>query len=228
VCSLNIVAIIAAGVLVLAVHFVAGRLVSLGMTAVCSAAMAFFLMPPVHSFRISQTSDRIALGLYSALGLVVAKSAPSRKKRAIIREGPRQNNNLVKLSEVDTQVVMTELMSSDVGARLRVAGVAVDVADVRLPCLYQDALRILTDVVTAALRDTGIRHISIYGGKRPGAQFLIVTAHRVWPSPLYKVITIGQREEDCVPAVFSGWPAHSKANWFDNGYDRIYQVSIAV
>jgi hypothetical protein len=113
---------------VLAVRFVAGRLVCLGTTAVSSAAMAFFLMPPVHSFRVSDTSDRFALCFYDAVGLVVAKSAPSRKKCACSREEPTPNSYPVRSPQTDIQAVMTELMSSDVGARLNVAGVAVDVA----------------------------------------------------------------------------------------------------
>ena len=65
---------------------VAGRLVGLGVTAVCSAAIAFFLMPPVYSLRVSQTSDLVALILYGTVGLVLTKSAPSRTRRAVIRE----------------------------------------------------------------------------------------------------------------------------------------------
>ena len=118
---------------------------------------------------------------------------------------------------------MSELMSSDLGVQLRAADIAIDVASVGLPCPHGDALRILTDVVTAALRDSEIRRISVYGGRRPGIQRLVVAAHRSWPPPLYKSITIGRRDEDCEPVVFSGWPSHSRATWFDNGYDRIYQ-----
>jgi Domain of unknown function (DUF4118) len=224
----NVIAILVASILALAGQVVAGRLVGLSITAVCSAAMAYFLMPPVFSLRISQTSDLFALAFYGSVGLVIAKSGPSRQKRIALREEPIRNIPPLKQPEADVRAVMTELMSSDLGVRLRAEDIAIEAASFGLPGPCGDALRMLTDVITRALQGSGIRRISVYGGKRPGVQHLVVAAHRVWPPPLYKVITIGKRDEDCEAAVFLGWPSHSHASWFDNGYDRIYQVSVEV
>jgi K+-sensing histidine kinase KdpD len=52
----------------------------MALPAMCSATMAFFLMPPLFSLRVSQTHDIVAIVLYVTAGLVLAKTASSYKK----------------------------------------------------------------------------------------------------------------------------------------------------
>ena len=40
------------------------------------------------------------------------------------------------------------------------------------------------------------------------------------------VIVAGKRDEDCEALEFAGWPPHSRASWFDNGFERVYQISL--
>ena len=204
---------------------VAGRLVALGMTVLCGASMVYFLMPPVFTFRISRPADLVTLAFYGTLGLVFATSSTSKRKSAGVLEEPVWNTPPLKQHEADIALAVRELMASDLGVRLRAADIAVEVGAVGLPCAQGAAFRILSDIVMAALRDPEVRRISIHGGRRPGVYRLYLSAHRVWPAPLGRVIIIGKRDEDCEPVLFPGWPPYIRASCFDNGYDRIYQIS---
>jgi hypothetical protein len=62
-------------VLAFAAYMVGGRLAGLILKASCSAAMAFFVIPAVFSFRTSRASDAIARA-FGAAGLALAKKAP--------------------------------------------------------------------------------------------------------------------------------------------------------
>jgi hypothetical protein len=208
-------------------YVIAGRVVGLGITALCSATMAFFLMPPLYSLRVSRSHDIVALSFYGTVGLVLAKTAPSKKKKfaaagvdPVCIVAPRQG------LETNLSLTVADLMSSDLGDRLRAVDFAVVGKGFTLPCSREETRRILSDVLTAALQTPEVKRVSIYGGARPAVSRLIVAAHCVWPPPLRRVITIGRRDEDCEPATFPGWPLHSGATWFDNGFDRIFQISV--
>lgn len=212
-------------VLALAGHVIAGRLAGFSVTALCSATMAFFLMPPVFSFRVSKTQDIVVLAFYGATGLVLAKTAP-KKKRTPLRVDPVCDHPQCERLETDLSPAVADLMASDLGVSLRAVNLAIFADALTLPCTKGETFRIMSDVITAAVHTPEVRCISIYGGHQPGVRRLVVTAHYVWPPPLLKVIPIGKRDDDCKPVNFPGWPLHSRASWFDNGYERIFQVSV--
>jgi hypothetical protein len=215
-----------ATILAFAGHLIAGRLVGLSITAFCSATMAFFLMPPLYSLRVSQTHDIIALAFYGTAGLVLAKTAPPERKRAVVRVAPICDRGPRERVETDLSRAVADLMSSELGGRLSAVDFAITGESFALPCTHDETLRILTDVLTAALQTPKVQRVSIYGGQRPSARLLTVAAHCVWPPPQGKVIIIGKRAEDCELATFPDWPSYSSASWFDNGCDRVYQISV--
>lgn len=204
----------------------AGRLAGLSITALCSATMAFFLMPPLFSLRVSQTHDIVALAFYGGAGLVLAKAAPSRKKRALIRVDTVCEQAPCRTLETDLSRAVADVLSSALGSPLRALDFAVFGEALTLPCTHDETLRMLSDVLTAALETPEVQRISVYLTHRPSVRRLIVTAHYVWPPPQCKVIRIGARDDECKPTTFPGWPLESRASWFDNGYDRIYQISV--
>ncbi len=208
-------------------HVAAGRLVGLSITVLCGVSMAFFLMPPTFSLRVSQTHDIVALAFYGTAGLVFAKSTP-KNKRAAARIDPIRDLGGRKGEGSDLATAAADLISSDLGASLGAIDLYATAGDFILPCTHDATLRILADILTAALQTPEVRRVSIFGAQQPSIYRLIVVAHGVWPPPLFEVITIGKRDEDCESLRFPGWPTNSRASWFHNGHDHIYQVSLNV
>jgi hypothetical protein len=210
--------------LVFAVSIRAGRMAGLALTAVCGGAMAFFLMPPFFSFRVAQTSDLVTLAFYGTAGLVLAQLARPGKREAFVESyvdvpSPARRPPAVNLADV-----VADLSASEIGSGLRESALALALEGCSLPCTANETLRILTDTIDAALAVPGVQRISIYRGQQPSGSRLKVVAHRIWPTPQNEVIVIGRRDSSCVPVEFTGWPANARANWFENGYARIYQI----
>jgi hypothetical protein len=202
----------------------AGKFAGFGLTVVSLAAVAW-IMPPKFSFRVSQTRDIIVLSFFGATALVLTQTAPSRQNAHILAN-PASAPPLPRPLEVDLENALADFTASDTGARLREAAAAIAVKGCALPCTAGETFRILSDTVNAALALPGVVRISIYAAQQPSAKRIQVVAHRVWPTPENAVVMIGQRDSVCVPIEFAGWPARAHANWFDNGYARIYQISV--
>lgn len=204
-----------------------GGLAGVGTTAVCAATIAFFLMPPVLSFRVSETRDLIALAVFGTAGLVLAQSPRSRRRLRLAGVEPsKEASTIPPHPESDLHDVVEQLMASDLGMRLRKLGFAVPDGGLTLPCNQAEASRILFDVSALASETPGIQHLSIYAAQFPGVRRITVAAHLVWPPPLGMVLTIGKRDEDCSQIEFPGWPGNWKAWYFENCCHRVFQVSV--
>jgi len=221
---LTTITAIAIGIIMAVVaRLIAGRLAGLGATAICGATIAY-LLPPAFSFRVSEPRDIAALAIYGAIGLVLASPPPAGWKRAPARREPAWERIPAGTSETPVDSVIAELMGSDLGERMRAAGIAIDAGGF-LPWAAVEAADLLSDVLESALHDAAVRQISIYGGRRPGDRRVFVAAYHRWPPPAHTAITIGKRHEDCEALAFPGWPSHSRASWFENGCGRVYQIS---
>lgn len=208
-----------AAVLAVAGHIAAGRLTGLSITIFCSAAMAFFLMPPRFSLRVSESRDVLVLSLYGCVGLVTAKATRSRPKQKAVSADCIREFCPTRPSPVETDLsrILGELMSSELEAVLEPIIIAGSGEGFTVPCSSEETHRLLADALAFALQTRGIQRISINGGQRPGIRRVIVAAHLVWPTPQGRVITMGKRDEDCELVVFPGWPSHWRACWFENG-----------
>jgi hypothetical protein len=206
----------------LAVCNKAGRLAGLVVMGLFACVAAFFLMPPFLSFRISETADVLAISFYSVFGMAFARKA--KRADAIPRAPPQYQSAAV---ETELCAIVPILLRSEVGTALQSIEFDFQGANLAIPCSAEDSLKILTEVIGAALAVPGVRRVAIRNSQRPGARQLIVAANRVWPPPTGQVVTIGRRERDCEPVCFPGMPPNVEIRWFDNGYDRIYQISIA-
>lgn len=210
-------------VVALCAYWFAGRRAGFSVVALWSAATAYFVMPPVYSFRVSDPSDLAALGLYGAIGLVAARITPTKR--------PPSNKLSVPGSEaldglVDLKAIWADLCSSSgLGVCLKHRQVEVETSGLgKFRCSHPDAVRVLSDVLTAMLMDSQLRRVSFHTGRRPGVARLLVDAHRIWPPPLQRAITIGRCDEDCLPLDFR-WGSHLNATRLDNGYSQTYQIS---
>ena len=204
----------------------AGRLAACSVTALWSAATAYFVMAPIYSFRVSSPRDVVALALYGTVGLVLARRAPVRRtpiERVVPTVAPPPP------VIVDLQRVIGEVaLSSELGERLTKRGIEVASSSClqRFPCSYADAVRMVSHVLALVLIEPQLRRVSFHAGRRPEERLLFVDAHRVWPPPPLRSITLGKRDEGCSRADFPSWPAHLTATWFDNGDARIYQIAL--
>jgi hypothetical protein len=192
------------------------------MAALCSAVMAYFLMTPVFSFRVSQPVDLAALVLYNSLGVVLALTQ-SKKKQIDLRSQYMKMCAEPRV-EVDVQTALADILSTHVGAFLRQSGISVETGTYALPCTRAEALRVLPDVFQDALNAIGTRHISLYVSYQPDVWHLFIAAERCWPLPLNEVIAIGKADQHCERSSYVGWPDGLNASWFDNGHGRIYQI----
>lgn len=197
------------------------------MTALWSAATAYFIMAPTYSLRVSNSRDLTALALYGAVGLVIARTTP-RAKQEVRNEPEIRKTVPPPAGLVDLMIVLADLTSpsSELGERLRQRQIEIEASLLRsFRCSYVDAVRILSHIFAAVLAEPQLRRISFHAGRRPGVELLFVCAHWVWPPPLQETITIGQCDSDSSRAEFPGWPSYLTATWFDNRYGRTYQVS---
>lgn len=220
---IQFIALVAATILSLGGHVLAGRMVGLSITAFCSAMVAYFLMTPVYSLRVSQPYDVAALALYGSVGLALARTMPSKRPGAL-------STGIVQIPapsrvEADLEAALADVKSCELGVLLR-AGKIKLAARTPLFCTHAEAVRILSVVFDAAFQDAQIQQIYIYAAPQPEGQRLFIAAHHRWPVPAGQVIVIGRRDADCQPAQFPEPLPGVFASWFDNGYARIYQVSI--
>jgi len=202
------------------------RTAGFGITVLCAVATAYFLMPPAQSIRVSEIEDLLALSAYCMVCGVVLPFRRSRR-RASPWEG-RPTAASISGVRADLGAAFDALSScSELSERVRVTHIDVD-RKLTIRCLPRDAFHILSDISRVALDDAEVRELSLDVCQFPGRDLLFVTAHRVWPLPLLKPITIGKREEDCEPIHFPAWPESWRATRFNNGYADIFQVSISV
>jgi hypothetical protein len=199
-----------------------GRLAGFFVTTAWGAAGAYFFMEPVYSFRVSNAQDIAALVLYGTVGLVFVRTSDSlspERRSPLRRELPAEA--LVDLKSV--------WMEPALGFEERLSQRHIEAETSFLQdfqCSHVDAVQILSGAVTLAVSDPEISRISLYSGRKGGAQILYVDAQRNWPPPLEQRVAVGKSETDCPGAEFSGWPSHITGTWFDNECGRTYQISL--
>src|SRR5262249_29117244 len=115
---------------------------------------------------------------------------------------------------------------SELGERLRLIDFSYPAENFPLPCTGEDTSRVLSDILIAALETPHVHRVSMSVGQRPGCRQLTVAAHYASPVAPPTVVTIGKPDSECDPAAFPSWPAHSSATRFDNGFDRVFQISV--
>ena len=220
---MSIAFVIVALILSLAAYRKLGRLAGFLVTAFCAGSIAYFLMAPVHSFRISGMLDLLALTLYGISGMVFARTVPAAKSDPEPIPVPSWSRSF----ETEVSTAVASLLASGRHPGLQSVQFDYAAASLTLPCSLQETIHIVSEIVGAALTTPDVRRIAIRTAQLPRARQVIISANRVWPPPLDQVVTIGRRDADCEPVRFPGFPSNIRVSWFDNGYDRIYRVSIA-
>ena len=214
--------VVAGWLLTLLSTVAAGRLAGLCVTAACGAAMAYFAMPPVFSFQVTEPADVATLGAYGVVGFVILRKGPARHSRfsgELSTQAPRT------MPRTALSLALEDVLGSHVGARLRARRVELTAAVLPVvPGSQAEAARVLAEVLTAALDLPDLRGIAISAGRQPGVERIWVSAQTRRP-PLNSAVTTGRTDAECDPFYGDNWPSFCRATWFDNGCDRIYQVS---
>lgn len=198
-----------------------GRLVGFSAAAALGATMAYFTMPPSFSFAIENPVDQGALVVYSMASLfLVRRRGPRGLKAASL---PRLGSGYVGAAGT--------LVADAVGEALLRGGhapVSLSVGrDVGVSRSAAEALELFSVVVEAAYAAVTPQAMSVYAGLTPGHERIWV-AVRYAPTPEGPgVVTIGRHVDGCAALTGAGL-ADCTVSWFDNGYERIYQICVPV
>ncbi|HZL57257.1 MAG TPA: hypothetical protein VFC21_09260 [Bryobacteraceae bacterium] len=187
-----------------------GRLIGMLAAATCGASVAF-VMPPAFSFQVDGWFDQVVLGVYGAFSLLVVARSPVRRrfKEWIGFSGTRAEPQRTELAHLAHQILFSE--------GLNAANLPLAIFDFTIEGSSREAERLLREVLDNALSQPGTQKISIFGGRRPGVDIIWVAAqYRDLPEGPYSLSSARKNE-----TLLSGTPA-----WFDNGYERIYRISL--
>jgi hypothetical protein len=168
-----------------------GRAAGLALAAFFGASVAFFVMPPMFSFRIHQPYDLATLIGYGLSSLIALHLFRRPAHQHVSFDSPtlhEERSELYfdrKISEVIANVAELAKASATVAGRT-----------------------------------------SIHSAYQPGLRKVWIVAQRRTDAPLPHSLIIGLRDEDCQRIVRPDWPANCSVTWFDNGAERVYQISI--
>ncbi len=202
----------------------AGRLAGLLVTALWSAGTAYLFMAPAYSFQVSETSDIVALALYGAFGLVLARTT---QKTSVMPATAAESPGSSNAAQGDLGDVFAALMSSSqMEADWSRSGISVHAAHLdNFRCPHADGVRVLSDVLSAIGKEPGIRHVSLHAARRPTESLLFIDVFRTGvPSP--KTITVRGSAEQHSRVGFQAWPQDWKACRFEYPWGVIYRVSL--
>ena len=208
-----------------AVTVLAGRMAGLAATALSGALIAYFVMPPVFSFRIERQKDLAILNVYCVAGLVVTRTvrraSRGRNLAGRMARGPRAS----AVSELAIREAITWAIGSD--PRFR----TVDFRPVpfdppREICHAQRAIaRVVAEVLQIAFERSGeARRVSIYSARESGAERVWIIAQYAADPALPYSLNTGR--DDAQPLFQVTWPAQFAVTHFDNGVEHVYQIAI--
>ena len=177
-----------------------GRFVGMIAAASCGVFLAW-VMPPSFSFQVRSLPDRFALAAYGAVSLVVVTRVREKHPEAC----PAQ---ALPTTFERSRTDLAEVIPS-------VEGVEVFVAQLAIASDPEHAKRELEAVFRLALAHSDVETISVYGGRWPGVD-------RIWVAARYRRLP----EEPCVLMSAQDTGRRAPIASFDNGYERIYQISL--
>jgi hypothetical protein len=106
--------------------------------------------------------------------------------------------------------IQTGTPLSTIVHRVLPAGVEVSIGEMNIEASIEKAETALREVFQTALAQPGIERLTIYGGRWPGVD-------RIWVAAQYR----DQPPDSCILI-----GARRALTWFDNGFERVYQISL--
>lgn len=166
------------------------------LAAATCGASVAYVMPPAFSFEVDSILDQVLLAAYGAVSLLVLYRVPPRFKLDFTA-GPIPIQSGTPLSTLVHRVLP--------------AGIEVSVGEINIEAPVEAAESALREVFrTALLAQPGIERLIVYGGRWPGVD-------RIWVAAQYR-----ERPPDSCIRI----GARRTLTWFDNGFERVYQISL--
>ena len=219
---------LALGSLLAAVSSSLGRpAIVLSVTTGYTGILAFFFMPPIFSFLVSRPIDLITLIASGLIGLVIAHTARKPGSALVVNAWRAPLPRGAQRVGASIEGALAPVLGSNTGVLLRAAGIelyATPGATIAAP--LSDLSQMFTDVFRIAVQSLEVRRILVFTGRRPGLAHVCVVVQSKRDFPRRRVINIGKSAAECEPLLMPNWPPHIQGTWFDNGFARIYQISI--
>lgn len=203
---------------------VAGRIPAMIMTAFAAMSSAI-LMPPFASWEIDSTTDLLAVVFQTVVGLTVAYKWPRkgsyRYQQPVIPFFSRPRNPGYSLHKIVQTVMKRDKELAATINHIQVCG------DLQGPvAISGDELeRIVSDVMKMVFSERETRHAKIYTARRPTVDEISLVTEYSDAVSLPRVRILSRSDHHC-PIRTEGWPANCSVSFFDNGFEKTYQISI--
>jgi hypothetical protein len=203
----------------------AGRVAGISLTVLASGLLALIL-PPMFSLRLETGAGIAALLVNGAAGLFVALTLRSRSRPSV---PPARSEEWSVRAPRAVRPVLADaiwrVIERDAELAARAAEIQVHVdREVELAIAECDLGRMLRDILKLAFGHAAVHRADIYYTHRPEEDGIRVVAMYGSPSELPCQRITGRTCSSCEPLAHHEWPAGSSATWFDNGFERIYQI----
>ena len=195
-----------------------GRRIATVAAATCGVSVAV-AMPPAFSFAVDRLADQATLAAYGLLSLLVLLGIPKKRGAATDKVAPSLAGREGPPALPEAQ--LSEIVRNIAARReLAARNIDISVGDLLLSSCPERAEQILDEVFAAALSEPGIEAVAVYGGRWPGQDRVWVAARYRELPPEAFVLANGRRDGDS-PGMGTG-----PVTWFDNGFERVYQIPL--
>lgn len=177
-----------------------GRVAGMLAVATCGVSVAWIL-PPAFSLQVGSFFDRFILLAYGAVSLLLVTRSSGRRARIEAETGVQNHR---ERNRTNLSLLVPALES-----------VELSVAEMAVTACPETARRALRQVFDAATAQGHVEKISVYGGRWPGVD-------RIWVAARYRSLP----EEPCVLMSGRSVQQGPMITSFDNGYERVYQISL--
>jgi hypothetical protein len=170
---------------------------AVGMVAAATCGVSVaWAMPPAFSLEVDSLLDQAVLAAYGAVSLLLLYRVPPRFKLDFT---------------AGSIPIQSGTPLSSIVSRVLPAGIEVSVGEINIEASVEEAETALREVFrTALLAQPGIERLIIYGGRWPGVD-------RIWVAAQYRELP----PDSCIRI-----GARRALTWFDNGFERVYQISL--
>jgi hypothetical protein len=197
-----------------------GRIAGISTAAACGASMAFFTMEPAFSFEVASPFDRGTLFMYVLTSLLLLLRSP-KQDRVLLERLAWPAKQTVKVS----RTALAELLEAAV-SRAWPEGIEIDVdRGMQVACSPHRIEPVLRAVMRAGVPDLLPTRIAAYGADTPGqSRIWLALQYKAWPVEPH-VVHIGKNTDQCPRLEIPNCP-DCAVTWFDNGFERVFQISI--
>jgi hypothetical protein len=222
---LDFAATLIAGLCALAVFIATqsfGRIAGISTAAACGVSLAFFTMDPVFSFEIASPVDRGTLLAYGVTSFLLLLRKPRRNQVRPERvawpsgkQGRTQEIDFAGFLEAAVAQTWPDTVDIDIDPRMRIPGSGDEIQP------------LLNMIMRAGVPDLVPVRIAAYSGTAPGQTLVwVALQYKPWPDEPH-VFRIGRHRDGCARLETPN-PEACSVSWFDNGFERVFQICLTL